>query len=104
APNNVPPGVPPAFSCYHHACAWNDMATLEHLFSEYENQIAAVVVAADYANMAEGAAFYPLLRELTNRHGSLLIYDEIVTGFRVALGGVQQYFEVNPDLAVFSKG
>jgi glutamate-1-semialdehyde 2,1-aminomutase len=98
------PGVPDSVSALHHACAWNDLERLGQLYAEYPNGIAAVVVAADYANMAAGASFYPALRSLTRKHGSLLIFDEIVTGFRIAIGGVQQYFQVVPDLAVFSKG
>ena len=100
----VPPGVPAALSALHHACPWNDIETIEQIFSDYAGQVAAVVVAADYGRMGEGAEFYPKLRGLTEKHGSLLIYDEIVTGFRVALAGVQEYFKVTPDLAVFAKG
>ncbi len=101
---DAPPGVPGCLSALHHPCHWNDLATIKQLFSDFPNQIAAVVVAADYATMAAGATFYPALRQLTQAQGSLLIYDEIVTGFRVAVGGVQEYFGVVPDLAVFSKG
>jgi glutamate-1-semialdehyde 2,1-aminomutase len=101
---SAPPGVPAALSALHHSAPWNDMAALELLSAAYPNQIAAVVVAADYANMAAGATFYPALRKWTQEQGSLLVYDEIVTGFRVAVGGVQEYFGVLPDLAVFSKG
>ncbi|GIP34818.1 aminotransferase class III-fold pyridoxal phosphate-dependent enzyme [Paenibacillus sp. J2TS4] len=98
------PGVPRELSSLHHAAGWNDLPALERLFAEYNGQIAAVVVAADYANMEQGRTYYPALRELTRKHGSLLIFDEIVTGFRIALGGVQQYFDTIPDLAVYSKG
>ncbi|TNJ64466.1 aminotransferase class III-fold pyridoxal phosphate-dependent enzyme [Paenibacillus hemerocallicola] len=100
----VLPGVPHALSALHHACRWNDIAGLEKLFAEYDGRIAAVIVAANYPDMEAGHAFYPALRELTAKHGSLLVYDEIVTGFRIAIGGAQQYFGVVPDLAVFSKG
>ena len=100
----VPPGVPEALSRLHHAAPWNDMGALEKLFADFEGQIAAVAVAADYPRMAEGASFYPRLRALTEKHGSLLIFDEIVTGFRIAMGGAQEYFKVTPDLAVFAKG
>jgi glutamate-1-semialdehyde 2,1-aminomutase len=102
--NGMPPGVPQALAGLHHACAWNDRAAVERVFTEYPGEIACVVVAAAYADMAAGAEFYPFLRHLTSRYGALLIYDEIVTGFRVAVGGVQEYFGVLPDLAVFSKG
>jgi glutamate-1-semialdehyde 2,1-aminomutase len=88
----------------HHAAGWNDVGAVSRLFELLPGQIAAVCVAASYAEMAAGKTFYPALRELANRHGALLVYDEIVTGFRVALAGVQQYFGVTPDLAVFAKG
>jgi len=101
---SAPPGVPKALSSLHHSRGWNDTAALEELFSKCGGQIAALVIAADYARMAEGKTFYPFVRELTRKHGSVLILDEIVTGFRVALGGVQEHFGVAPDLAVFAKG
>lgn len=104
AAENVPPGVPRALSALHHVCAWNDLPAIERIFSELSGQVAAVIVASDYANMAAGETFYPGLRELTTANGSLLIFDEIVTGFRIALGGAQEYFRTVPDLAVFSKG
>lgn len=100
----VPPGVPRAVSELHHACAWNDIEAMRKLFNEFDGNIAGVVVAADYRHMADGKTFYPQVRELTEQHGAVLIYDEIVTGFRVALAGVQEYFGVTPDMAVFAKG
>lgn len=100
----VLPGVPLAMSALHHACRWNDIAALERLFQEFEGKIAAVVIAADYGSMEAGRTFYPAVRALADKHGALLVFDEIVTGFRIAIGGVQQYFGVTPDLAVFSKG
>jgi glutamate-1-semialdehyde 2,1-aminomutase len=97
-------GVPLVISNLHHACGWNDLDSLERIFMEHEGEIAAVIIAADYSRMQEGVSFYPAVRKLADRHGSLLIFDEIVTGFRIAIGGAQQYFGVVPDLAVFSKG
>ncbi|HXG24387.1 MAG TPA: aminotransferase class III-fold pyridoxal phosphate-dependent enzyme [Chthonomonadales bacterium] len=104
AAENVPLGVPRALSALHHICAWNDLPAIERVFAELPGQVAAVVVASDYANIAAGEVFYPALRALTTANGSLLIFDEIVTGFRIALGGAQEYFQTVPDLAVFSKG
>lgn len=98
------PGVPAALTALHHVARWNDVAGLEQLLDAYAGQVAAVVIAADYVGMAAGAQYYPAVRELTRKHGTLLVYDEIVTGFRMALGGIQEYFGVTPDLAVFSKG
>jgi glutamate-1-semialdehyde 2,1-aminomutase len=101
---SAPPGVPAALADLHHSAGWNDTKGLEKLFAELGDRIAALVVAADYAPMAEGRTFYPFLRELTSKHGTVLVYDEIVTGFRIAIGGVQEHFGVTPDMAVFAKG
>lgn len=102
--NSLPAGVPLGLAELHHTSGWNDEEKLKKIFEEYHGKIAAVVVSADYEKMVAGKTFYPFLRDITNKNGSILIYDEIVTGFRIALGGVQEYFGVTPDLAVFSKG
>jgi glutamate-1-semialdehyde 2,1-aminomutase len=101
--DHYPPGVPAALSDLHHVCAWNDQAGLEELFSRFSGQVAAVMVAADYAALDQGETFYPFLRQITRENDSLLIFDEVVTGFRLAVAGVQEYFKVVPDLAVFGK-
>ena len=101
---SAPPGVPAALSALHYAMNWNDVEGLENLFKTMRGQIAALMVSADYARMEAGKTFYPFLREMTRRYGTVLIFDEIVTGFRVARAGVQEYFGVTPDMAVFAKG
>lgn len=98
------PGVPAAVSALHHSCAWNAPEQLEKLGVRFAGEIAAIVVAADYFALAAGTEFYPFLRSFADRHGAALVFDEIVTGFRLARGGVQEYFNVTPDLAVFAKG
>jgi len=100
----VPKGISKNLSALHHSVDWNDTDTVEKLFKAYEGQIAAVVVAADYADMESGKTFYPFLREVSKKQDALLVFDEIVTGFRIAIAGVQEYFGVTPDLAVFAKG
>ena len=102
--NAAPPGVPAALSALHHTCAWNDIVAMKNLFEQLDNQIAAVVVAADYKQMSAGEIYYPAIRQLTRRHGVVLIFDEIVTGFRIACAGAQEYFETTPDMAVYAKG
>lgn len=102
APRTLP-GVPQAISDLHHSASWNDREALEHYAEDYAGNIAAVIVAADYRKMELGREFYPWLRAFADRIGALLIFDEIVTGFRMAIGGVQEYFGVTPDLAVFAK-
>ncbi|GAA5207098.1 aminotransferase class III-fold pyridoxal phosphate-dependent enzyme [Microbacterium kyungheense] len=98
------PGVPAALARLHHAVDWDDRATLDALFADHGADIAVILVAADYPSIPEAAGFYAYLRELTDRHGALLAYDEMVTGFRVALGGMAQATGVVPDLAVYGKG
>jgi glutamate-1-semialdehyde 2,1-aminomutase len=101
---HAPPGVPQAVSALHHEGSWNDRDGIARLFRELSSQVAALVIASDYRTPETGATFYPFLRQVTAEHGAVLIFDEIVTGFRVAMGGVQEYFGVTPDLAVFAKG
>ena len=84
---------------------FGDEEALHSIFQERGEQIAAVVFAAPYhVRMEDIQHFLAAVRQLADRHGALLIYDEIVTGFRVSLGGLQQLVGVLPDLAVFSKG
>ncbi|HTL27580.1 MAG TPA: aminotransferase class III-fold pyridoxal phosphate-dependent enzyme [Tepidisphaeraceae bacterium] len=104
ASNVAPPGVPTCLSALHHTCAWNDLAAMEQLFQQHDKEIAAVVVAADYKQMSAGSTYYPAIRALTQKHGAVLIYDEIVTGFRISRAGAQEYFKVTPDMAVYAKG
>ncbi len=98
------PGIPETLSALHHNCDWNDIARLQELEQHIGFELAAIVVAADYYNLEAGRTFYPYLREMADRCGAALIYDEIVTGFRLATAGVQEYFGVIPDMAVFAKG
>ncbi|MBR4753803.1 MAG: aminotransferase class III-fold pyridoxal phosphate-dependent enzyme, partial [Lachnospiraceae bacterium] len=75
-------------------------------FKEYPNDIAAVIVEPVAANMGvvlpkEG--FLAFLRDITNKYGALLIFDEVITGFRLALGGAQEYFGITPDLTTLGK-
>lgn len=97
-------GVPRALADLHLSLPWADEAAWRALFAERGREIAAAVVACDYAEMERAAAFLPLVRELTRASGSILILDEIVTGFRVALGGAQERFGVVPDMTVVGKG
>ena len=85
---------------------YNDLAAVERLFEQHGNEIAAVIVEPVAANMgvippAEG--FLSGLRELTRRHGALLIFDEVITGFRLCFGGAQTLFGIEPDLTTLGK-
>ena len=100
------PGVTAAVAGDTLVCRYNDAASVEAAFAENPGQIAAVIVEPVAGNMGcvpprEG--FLESLREITARHGALLIYDEVITGFRLALGGAQQRYRQKPDLSTFGK-
>lgn len=95
-------GVPSQVSALTTTFNYNDPASLEELFQKYPDQIAAVILEpVGVVSPHEG--FLKTIKELAHSNGALLIFDEIVTGFRVAIGGAQQYFNIEPDLAAFGK-
>src|ERR1700691_3399039 len=99
-------GVPEAFAATTIALPFNSIAAVERAFDERGAQIAAVIVEPVVGNMGcvpPAPGFLEGLREITTRHGSLLIFDEVMTGFRVALGGAQQRFGIQPDLTTIGK-
>ncbi len=87
------PGVPPEATSNTLIAAYNDSAAVEELFRRYPGEIAAIIVEPVAANMGlvlPQPSFLQKLRNLTLQYGSLLIFDEVMTGFRVALGGMQE--------------
>jgi len=85
---------------------FNDLDAMRATFEENKGQIAAVILEPIPANMGvvlPRPAYLPVLRQLCDEHGSLLIFDEVITGFRVARGGAQQLFGVRPDLTCLGK-
>lgn len=85
---------------------YNDLGSVEALLEAHPEQVAAVIVEPVAANMgvvAPVAGFLAGLRELTSRSGTLLIFDEVITGFRVAPGGAQELYGVRPDLTIIGK-
>ncbi len=85
---------------------WNDRASIEHLFATEAGSIACVICEPLLCNngcIEPESGFLQFLRDITGRHGSLLIFDEVITGFRLALAGAQKHYGVTPDLAVFAK-
>ena len=85
---------------------YNDLKSVEQLFSLNINQIAAVIVEPVAANMgvvAPNNDFLQGLRKLCDENGSLLIFDEVITGFRLALGGAQEFFNIRADIVTFGK-
>ncbi|MFC2029178.1 glutamate-1-semialdehyde 2,1-aminomutase [Chloroflexota bacterium] len=100
------PGVPPGAAQDTLTAPFNDLTAVEALFERFPDQIAAVIVEPVAGNMgvippADG--FLYGLRTLTEAHGALLIFDEVMTGFRVALGGAQALYGVEPDLTTLGK-
>lgn len=85
---------------------WNDRDSVERAFDRHGDEIAAVICEPLLCNsgcIAPEPGFLEFLREITQRKGALLIFDEVITGFRLALGGAQQYYGVSPDLATYAK-
>ena len=97
-------GVPRAVRDLQCDISWGDEEVCRTLMQSRGPEIAAISVACGYADIEQGHSFLPLLRQLTRECGALLIFDEIVTGFRLAAGGAQEYFGVVPDLTVLAKG
>ena len=100
------PGVPPAIAELTLNVPYNNIAAVEKVFAAHRAQIAAVIVEPVAANMGvvppEGS-FLQDLREITRRDGALLLIDEVITGFRVAHGGAQSLFNIQPDLTLLGK-
>jgi glutamate-1-semialdehyde 2,1-aminomutase len=99
-------GVPKAFAETTISLSFNSIDAVEKAFADRGGQIAAVIVEPVVGNMGcvpPAPGYLEALRELTARHGSLLIFDEVMTGFRVALGGAQQRFGIKPDLTTLGK-
>jgi glutamate-1-semialdehyde 2,1-aminomutase len=100
------PGVPNATAQLTLQASYNNLAQVEAHFAHHGNQIAAVIVEPIAANMGVVLpvdGFLTGLRALTRRHGTLLIFDEVLTGFRVALGGAQELYDIRPDLTCLGK-
>ena len=95
-------GIPQAVCDLTQTFTYNDLDALKKLLAEYEGQVACVIMEPVYATEPE-PGFLETVKDLTHKAGAVLIYDEIFTGFRWALGGAQEYFGVTPDLACFSK-
>ncbi|MBZ5609233.1 MAG: glutamate-1-semialdehyde 2,1-aminomutase [Acidobacteriia bacterium] len=99
-------GVPEAFAATTLALPFNSIEAVEAAFRERGDRIAAVIVEPVVGNMGcvpPAAGFLEALRRITAQYGALLIFDEVMTGFRLALGGAQQRFGIQPDLTTLGK-
>lgn len=100
------PGVPQALAKLTLNAPYNDAAAVEKLFDLHGHKIAAVIVEPIAANMGvvpPKPGFLQALRDLSSRHGALLIFDEVITGFRLRYGGAQTLFGITPDLTTLGK-
>jgi len=100
------PGVPAATAADTLVAVYNEIESVEALFNKYAGQIAAIIVEPVAGNMGvippvEG--FLPGLRDITKREGAVLIFDEVMTGFRVHLNGAQTLYSIVPDLTTLGK-
>lgn len=99
-------GVLKELSAHTLLAHYNDLEHVEKIFAEFGQDIAAVIVEPVAGNMnlvLPTAAFLPGLRRLCDAHGSLLIFDEVITGFRVGLHGASAHFNITPDLTILGK-
>lgn len=99
-------GVPPEVAAHTLTLNYNDIAGVEALFKEIGNEIACVIVEPVAGNMnliTPVPGFLECLREQCTKHDAVLIFDEVMTGFRVALGGAQAHYNIKPDLTTLGK-
>lgn len=104
--NSSSAGVPDSFVAHTISLPFNDEEAVTNIFAEKGNDIAAVIVEPIPANMGviiPKDNFLDVLRKLTKESGALLIFDEVITGFRASLGGAQELFDVIPDLTTIGK-
>ncbi|MBK4361642.1 glutamate-1-semialdehyde 2,1-aminomutase [Candidatus Hamiltonella defensa] len=100
------PGVPKDFAQHTLICTYNDLSSVRKNLEDYPKEVAAIIVEPVAGNMnciLPSENFLPGLRQLCDEFGALLIMDEVMTGFRVALGGAQEYYNIKPDLTCLGK-
>ena len=96
-------GVPKAVSELTSVFPYNNIEALHELLNERKGEFAAVILEPVGRHEPE-PGYLEEIREITGKHGALLIFDEVITGFRISLGGAQAYYGVTPDLSAFGKG
>ncbi|WP_446745171.1 glutamate-1-semialdehyde 2,1-aminomutase [Silvibacterium acidisoli] len=99
-------GVPEEIAALTLALPFNDINAVEEAFAKHKHEIACIIVEPVVGNagcIPPAAGYLEALREITNRENSLLIFDEVMTGFRIALGGAQELYNITPDLTTLGK-
>lgn len=103
ATTSLADGIPKAVRDLSHKFPYNDIEAAARLFAEHSGEIACIVMEpANLTRPEEG--YLQALKDLAHSHGALLVFDEVITGFRFSSGGAQELFGVTPDLAAFGKG
>ncbi|PMP77270.1 MAG: glutamate-1-semialdehyde-2,1-aminomutase [Sulfurihydrogenibium sp.] len=100
------PGIPEELASLTIVLPYNDIEAVEEAFKKYGEDIACVIIEPVAGNMgvvAPSKEYHQKLREITKKYGSLLIFDEVMTGFRLAYGGAQELYGIEPDLTTFGK-
>jgi glutamate-1-semialdehyde 2,1-aminomutase len=100
------PGIPGDFKKHTLTSAYNDIKGVEELFRQHKKDIAAIIVepvAANNGLILPRNGFLEGLRKISQKYGSILIFDEVITGFRLSVGGAQEYFRIKPDLTCLGK-
>jgi glutamate-1-semialdehyde 2,1-aminomutase len=100
------PGIPPEASALTISLPYNDGDAVQRALERYRSEVAAVIVEPVVGNMGTvppAKGFLQRLRKLTREHGTLLIFDEVMTGFRLAYGGAQELYRIKPDLTCLGK-
>ncbi len=100
------PGVPASVAEHTITCTYNDLEQVKEVFAEIGDQLACIIVEPVAGNMnmvTPTAGFLEGLQEICQQHGTLLIFDEVMTGFRVARGGAQAIYNIKPDLTTLGK-
>jgi glutamate-1-semialdehyde aminotransferase len=96
-------GAPQILNEYVHEISYGDLEAINSVFETFGNQLAAAVVVPYEWNEDTGEEYLQLLRAKCDEYGALLIFDEVLTGFRIARGGAREYYGITPDLAAFAK-
>ena len=100
------PGIPADLAQHTLTVSFNDLDQVEQVFNQYGNELACIIVEPVAGNMnciPPQAGFLEGLRSICDRYGTVLIFDEVMTGFRVAPGGAQEYYGITPDLTCLGK-
>jgi glutamate-1-semialdehyde 2,1-aminomutase len=100
------PGVPEELAALTSVVPYNDLASVESVLTRFPGEVAALILEPVAANMGlvlPGEGYLAGVRELTRRHGALLVFDEVISGFRVGPGGAQEAYGIRPDLTTLGK-